>query len=282
MSHEGLFGRDLFQDGPFFNQNRFSESAGGIVNPGVGHFVSQSYVSQTKFDNNGRPIQEKYQNRVAGALGNGNRIIERQQMYDNGGTGLQKISHERMLNDQGRKIVKERVNDQMNSYDYFKNITEDQTPEFDHKWEDTSKKLGFITSTSNNRLGYGSSAENTGLYKRMRETPLNAISYDDNKRGVYVNDYLRDENMQVNMNRENNQRSFDQAHTQPFNRSGNYNNRQIQLNNTPLGLQNFQPLALTEGSNQTTVNQRLQANSRPLNNNNFNNTLMQKGPARAY
>jgi len=32
-------------------------------------------------------------------------------MYDNTGTGLQKASHERMLNDKGRKVVKERLGD---------------------------------------------------------------------------------------------------------------------------------------------------------------------------
>jgi hypothetical protein len=32
-------------------------------------------------------------------------------MYDNSGTGLQKASHERMLNDKGRKVVKERMGD---------------------------------------------------------------------------------------------------------------------------------------------------------------------------
>jgi len=49
-------------------------SAGG---PGKGHFVQQTFVSSTKLDSNGRPIQEKYQNRVAGAIGNGNKVVER-------------------------------------------------------------------------------------------------------------------------------------------------------------------------------------------------------------
>lgn len=68
-------------------------------------------MSSTKLDENGRPIQERYQNKVAGAIGNGNRVVERQQMYDNTGTGLQKASHERMLNDKGRKVVKEKIGD---------------------------------------------------------------------------------------------------------------------------------------------------------------------------
>ena len=55
----------------------------GAAGNGNGHFVKQTFVSSTKLDQNGRPIQEKYQNKVAGAIGNGNKVIERQQMYDN-------------------------------------------------------------------------------------------------------------------------------------------------------------------------------------------------------
>lgn len=56
------------------NTNMGSLGGGG----GKGHFVQQTFVSSTKLDPNGRPIQEKYQNKVAGAIGNGNKVIERQ------------------------------------------------------------------------------------------------------------------------------------------------------------------------------------------------------------
>ena len=52
-------------------------------------------------------------------------------MYDNSGTGLQKASHERMLNDKGRKIVKERLGNQMNSYDHYKNMKDEEAEHFD-------------------------------------------------------------------------------------------------------------------------------------------------------
>lgn len=52
-------------------------SIGGGGGNGKGHFVQQTFVSSTKLDQNGRPIQEKYQNKVAGAIGNGNKVIER-------------------------------------------------------------------------------------------------------------------------------------------------------------------------------------------------------------
>ena len=52
-------------------------SIGGGGGNDKGHFVQQTFVSSTKLDQNGRPIQEKYQNKVAGAIGNGNKVIER-------------------------------------------------------------------------------------------------------------------------------------------------------------------------------------------------------------
>jgi hypothetical protein len=58
------------------DSNMSGGSLGGGGN-GKGHFVQQTFVSSTKLDQNGRPIQEKYQNKVAGAIGNGNKVIER-------------------------------------------------------------------------------------------------------------------------------------------------------------------------------------------------------------
>jgi len=56
-------------------------------------------------------------------------------MYGNSATGMEKASHERMLNDKGRKIVKERLGGgQMNSYDHFKNMREEEADQFDSHW----------------------------------------------------------------------------------------------------------------------------------------------------
>lgn len=75
-------------------------------------------------DKNGRPVKETYQTRAHGAAGGGNRVVDRQQMYENTEYGVKKASHERMLNDRGRKIIKEQIgNSHFNSYDHFKNMT---------------------------------------------------------------------------------------------------------------------------------------------------------------
>jgi hypothetical protein len=50
---------------------------------GNGHFVQQTFVSSTKQGIDGRPVKETYQNKVVGAVGQGNRVIERQQLYGN-------------------------------------------------------------------------------------------------------------------------------------------------------------------------------------------------------
>lgn len=76
-------------------------------------------------------------------------------MYDNSATGLQKASHERMLNDKGRKIVKERLGQQMNSYDHYKNMREEEGEEFDNHWGQMANQLGLKSTTANNRIGYG-------------------------------------------------------------------------------------------------------------------------------
>lgn len=98
---------------------------------GQGHFIKQTYKKQTTLDKNGRPVDEVYQTKAHGAIGNGNRVVDRQQMYHNSGTGYQKASHERMLNGQGRKVIKEQAGNQFNSYDHYKNMGSEDLQNFD-------------------------------------------------------------------------------------------------------------------------------------------------------
>lgn len=61
--------------------------------------MKQTYVSSQKLGPDGRPVKESYGTKARGAL-NGNKptLVERQQMYENTGTGMAKAAHERMLN----------------------------------------------------------------------------------------------------------------------------------------------------------------------------------------
>ena len=122
-------------------------------------------------------------------------------MYDNTGTGMQKASHERMLNDNGRKVVKERLGNQMNSHDHYKNMREEEADQFDTQWGQMAGQLGLKSSIANNRLGNGgASQQQIGGFNQGRQH--NAIAYDDDRRGAYVDGYSRGANMPVNYNRQ--------------------------------------------------------------------------------
>ncbi|CDW73116.1 UNKNOWN [Stylonychia lemnae] len=296
------FGRDdPFANDPFFNGGGFggidkmmkkmqkdmnnamnSQSSMMSMNIGDGgqsHFVKQTYVSSTKLDQNGRPIQEKYQNKVAGTMGNGNKVVERQQMYDNSGTGLTKASHERMLNDKGRKVVKEKLGDQMNTYEHYKNMRDDEGSQFDQQWNQMSNQLGFKSGSSNNRLGYDNGRMNNSMQQRnLGSGGSLAIGYDDNRRGAYVNPQDRNQNAPVIMGRGNPQ--IDIAPTLPYGRIAGV--QQNVRGPNPSGIQQNQPLAITDGSRpqQQRVAPQIQQQAR-VQSNNFM-APKAKGPARAH
>ena len=109
-------------------------------------------------------------------------------MYENTGTGLQKASHERMLNDQGRKVIKEKLGNQMNSYDHYKNMREEEASQFDQQWQSMAGQMGLRTHTMNNALGYGAeNYNNRGGSIRGGSHAARGIGYEDNsRRGYYM------------------------------------------------------------------------------------------------
>ena len=95
-----------------------------------------------------------YQTRAQGAFGGGNRVVDRHQMFENQAQGLQKASHERMLNDRGRKIIKERVgNGNQANFDHYKNMRSSDAQAFDEDWNRVANQLGF--NPGSNMLEYG-------------------------------------------------------------------------------------------------------------------------------
>ena len=76
--------------------------------------------------NDGRPEMERYTNSVARAVGGGHNVMERQQLYQNSATGLEKAGHERMLNGQGRKVVHEKIrgSSEEQYVDHYRNLEE--------------------------------------------------------------------------------------------------------------------------------------------------------------
>ena len=89
----------------------------------------------------------------------------------------------------------------MNSHDHFKNMREEEAEQFDHNWGLMASHLGLKSSTTNNRLGYGGSSHGAlGGYHQGNH--LNAVAYDDDRRGAYVDSYGRGQNMPVTYNRQ--------------------------------------------------------------------------------
>ena len=77
-------------------------------------------------------------------------------MYEHSGTGLKKASHERMLNDRGRKVIKEKAGtDHFNSYDHFKGMGAARADDFDRDWNDMAARMGFQPNTMALEYGAG-------------------------------------------------------------------------------------------------------------------------------
>lgn len=111
------------------------------------------YSNSTTIGKDGRPIKEIFQTNTKGAIGpDGKKITERHQMYENTGTGHQKMAHERMLDGQGRKVVKQRIGNEQRQEDLYRNMREDQAGNFDDAWNSMADRVGF--NYQGNRLGY--------------------------------------------------------------------------------------------------------------------------------
>lgn len=164
--------------------------------------MTQKFVSSTKMGRDGRPVKESYQTQAKGVYGRSSKpeLVERKQMYQNTGTGLEKAAHERMYQGKGRKVVMEndRSTNQQNSYNYFKGMRDTDGPDFDREWNSAAKRLGFYDSGKS--LPYGSGQP--GKYVRSNTHSYNdygrSNSYmDDNRRGHYVPSHMKNPDMPV-------------------------------------------------------------------------------------
>jgi hypothetical protein len=94
---------------------------------GQGTCIQRSYVSSVKYNGEGQPETESYKSQsIRQTDKDGRRIQETQQAYQNTASGLEKASHERLLDDKGHKVVKQRNTRQGEEmeHSYFKGINE--------------------------------------------------------------------------------------------------------------------------------------------------------------
>lgn len=107
--------------------NFSSMTSGGFFPGSNSTMISNSYVSTVNYDMNGQPIRKEYTSQVLNKVGhNGATISESRQQYKDSGKGIKKVAHQRMLNNQGHKIVKTRDYklNQENEDNYYMGIEE--------------------------------------------------------------------------------------------------------------------------------------------------------------
>lgn len=107
----------------------------------------------------GQPVIESYFENSLGQHKNGNtvrlnliEISEKQQGYQNT-AGMRRVAEERMLNQQGRKLVKEKRGNQIEETNHYFNMDPDQVPQFDANWERVNRQNNFLEENGR-YLGY--------------------------------------------------------------------------------------------------------------------------------
>ncbi len=111
-----------------------------------GTFISKSYVSKVKYDDNGQPHTETYQTQsIRQTDKDGKKIQEKQQAYQNSLTGIQKAAHERKLNEKSHKVVKARNRNTGDDYQHnvFKGMNDDELDNFNNEYNDYRQKVNF-------------------------------------------------------------------------------------------------------------------------------------------
>ncbi|KAL4468328.1 hypothetical protein ABPG72_010729 [Tetrahymena utriculariae] len=132
--------RDLFEFSDLHNQiySNQNQNSGGQF-----QVFSRSMVQKQIVGPDGQPKVEKYYNDNMIQRGqDGNTISQKKQAYHNQVNDRAIMAHERMLNDQGHKYIKERnPQGQIEDQNLYLNITEDQAQDFHQRWNHQSNHM---------------------------------------------------------------------------------------------------------------------------------------------
>ena len=110
-----------------------------------GTMISKTYVSKIDLSS-GQPKEESYQSQAIKQFGEGGHSIsERQEAYKNSMTGIQKAAHQRLLDDRGTKLIKQRnVNTgEQSEHNIYKGIQESEVGGFNKEYNDYRDKVHF-------------------------------------------------------------------------------------------------------------------------------------------
>ena len=177
-------GNERQNNNPNQNQNRGGLQRAGTNNfqgffsmqgVGPGTVISKSYCNRVDY-RDGQPHQESYQSQSINQIGqDGHKISEKQEAYKNSRTGVQKAAHQRMLDDRGMKLIRQRnINTgEQEEHNIFKGMKEDEMDNFNQNYNDYRNKVGFQNNykylnalnphkrgKSQNLLGNGNSRRN--------------------------------------------------------------------------------------------------------------------------
>ena len=141
-----------------------------------GTMISKTYVSKIDLSS-GQPKEESYQSQAIKQFGEGGHSIsERQEAYKNSMTGVQKAAHQRLLDDRGTKLIKQRnVNTgEQSEHNILKGLTENDVSGFNKQYNDYREKVHFQDNYKYldamnpgkimKQLGSGKGQQNTNLF----------------------------------------------------------------------------------------------------------------------
>ena len=112
---------------------------------GPGTMISKTYLSKVDYSS-GQPKEESYQSQAIKQFGEGGHSIsERQEAYKNSTTGVQKAAHQRLLDDRGTKLIKQRnINTgEQSEHNILKGLTENEVGGFNQQYNDYREKVHF-------------------------------------------------------------------------------------------------------------------------------------------
>jgi len=135
MGMTGMMGGMRGQGGGMGGSSQMMMSSFGGGMGGGGSFTSQTMCVSSTMGPDGKMRTEKF---ASSSVGDGRRgISETQQRYSNSDTGVDKMSLERMHNERGKKVVKERssLTGDETQTEMFHGMTEEDQDDFHQGWE---------------------------------------------------------------------------------------------------------------------------------------------------
>ena len=133
----------LRNDGNNRQGGMFVHMGGSMGAPGT--MISKTYMSKIDYSS-GQPQEESYQSQAIKQFGEGgHNISERQEAYKNSYTGVQKAAHQRLLDDRGTKLIKQRnVNTgEQSQHNILKGLQENEVDSFNQQYNDYREKVHF-------------------------------------------------------------------------------------------------------------------------------------------